>query len=108
MTKLTPGERAINWAKALAIIVPLFGAGVFAGNTDIVHNWIHDEPLPEIEGEVSGFTEGDIHPAVRQRIESLIAKVSELEKRDNSISAHSNKHDKEQDARLANIERLVQ
>ena len=108
---LTPGERIKNWMEAAAaawpIILFLLGGAVY-GNSETVKRWIHGEPLPEIEGEVSGFTEEDIHPAVRQRIEALIAKVAELEKRDNSINAHGNKHDKEQDARLDNIERLVQ
>lgn len=46
--KITPGERAINWAKAAAILVPLFGVGVFAGNTETVHKWLAapDEVLP--------------------------------------------------------------
>ena len=45
MGKITPGERAINWAKAIAIVVGLFGTGVFTGNTDIFHNWARSEPV---------------------------------------------------------------
>lgn len=43
--KLTPGERAINWAKAGAIIIPLFGAGWFS-NSDTAKSLIYSQETP--------------------------------------------------------------
>lgn len=48
--KLTPGERAINWAKAFALIIPLFGAGYFS-NTETVKTWITPQPEAETQAE---------------------------------------------------------
>jgi len=33
--RLTPGERAVNWAKAGAIVIPLFGAGWFTNSETV-------------------------------------------------------------------------
>jgi len=40
--RLTPGERAINWAKAFAVIIPLFGAG-WVSNSQTVKDWVAGE-----------------------------------------------------------------
>lgn len=48
--KLTPGERAINWAKAVAIIVPLFGAG-WISNSDEVKSLYAEAVFPEERAE---------------------------------------------------------
>jgi len=39
MSKMTPGERAINWAKAAAIIIPLIGVGAI-GNSPQMRQFV--------------------------------------------------------------------
>ena len=68
---LTPGERAVNWAKAAAVIVPLFGAG-YVTNTETVRGF-----LPDFTGEVSAPVSTDIHPEVRQKLERLIEVINQ-------------------------------
>ena len=84
MSKLTPGERAINWAKALAIIVPLFGVGVFAGNTETVHKWLAgpDEIVPvEVDQNQHNAKINAKFLEIEERIEQLEA---ELERADST------------------------
>ena len=103
MTKLTPGERAINWAKAIAIIVPLFGVGVFAGNTEIVHKFLQgpDDVVPveidynshfqkinakftELEGEIDAFK------AISERDDDTVSERLRAEIRANRTKINKN------------------
>ena len=74
MTKLTPSERAINWAKALAIIVPLFGAGVFAGNTKTVHKWLAPDDVLPVD-----TTENERNAAINAKFQELEDAIKVLE-----------------------------
>ena len=49
MGKITFGERAINWAKAIAIIVPLLGIGA-VGGIKVPEIW-HEYNLAEVDGK---------------------------------------------------------
>lgn len=107
--RLTPGERAINWAKVIAIIVPLFGAGVFAGNTQTIKQY-----LPDFVGEVDEPVSDDIHPEVKQKLSRLIELINEhtleFEKvREEIKKARSQSHhgDNNQNKRLEALEKLV-
>lgn len=49
----TPGERAINWAKAGAIIIPLFGAGYFTNTDTVKRLYETSDENPPIVAETS-------------------------------------------------------
>lgn len=93
--RLTLGERAINWAKAGAIIVPLLGAGAIGGNLPAVKTY-----LPDFTGEVETPIAGDIHPEVRQKMERMIALLNEHTERFERIEARSEQGDSAITARL--------
>jgi hypothetical protein len=84
MAKLSPGERAINWAKAVAIIIPLFGVGVFAGNTDVFHNWV--KGADDIVPSEAGFNEQVIHAIekINDKLAEQDALIGKLKSRDYS------------------------
>ena len=100
---LTPGERAINWAKALAIIIPLLGIGAIA-----------DEPVKrffagsvENADDVKGIVEGGFEEQVKHSISSIIDKLEKLEKQIARMESRSNKGDSQLSDRVENIEKLV-
>ena len=50
--KLTPGERAVNWAKALVIIVPLFGTGWLANEGKQIYAEANNPPIDTPVAEI--------------------------------------------------------
>ena len=87
MAKITFGERAINWAKAIAIIVPLLGIGAI-GRVEVPKLWAGlaeadgktEVELTNFEQSVKKFSE-----EMRNEIERIdlqnsmtIAKINEI------------------------------
>jgi hypothetical protein len=91
----------------LPLLITLFG-GTLYGNSDTVKRWVHGKPVPVPEGETVELVGGSLEAQMRQAITLLNKKVAELERKDNAIASHTNRHDAEQDARLDKIEGLVQ
>jgi len=110
LSKITPGERAGNWAQALMtlwpLIIALVGAGAY-GNSETIKHWVHGEPLPETPGEISPLMGDEIHPEVRAKIESILNKLEEQDTRFNRIESKSRRDDHQLSDRVNIIEGLV-
>lgn len=100
--RITLGERAINWAKALAIVIPLIGVGA-VGNSNTVKNLL----VPEIEGQVSPIIDGDFNSQVIQRIDSIIVKLSAHDEQLEQLESASDRKDSRLEDRITAIEALV-
>jgi len=107
---MTPGERAKNWMQALMTVWPiilfLIGGTVY-GNSEKVRQFIHGEPLPEIIGEIDQPISQDIHPEVRQKLESIINKLAEQDKSLKQLNNLSQQDDSKLSERVKVIEALV-
>lgn len=101
--RLSPGERAINWAKAIAIIVPLIGIGAVA--KDPVVNYLN--PLPTPEGEVSEIIEGGFQAQVREHVRTNNEKIHAIEARIQKLEGISKNNDSALEKRIVRIEELV-
>lgn len=76
--RLTAGERAINWAKALAIVIPLIGIGA-VGNSQTVKKMVYEQPKKEEVKEAKR----EVAPAEseeKKAIKALIAEVNRISK----------------------------
>ena len=101
--KLSPGERAINWAKALAIVVPLLGIGAVA--KDPVTKYF--KPLPNPEGEVSSIIEGGFEAPVREHVRTNNEKMHAIEARIEKLEGVRKSTDSALEKRIVRIEELV-
>ena len=87
MGKLSPGERAHNWAQALVTLWPILLAlvgGTVYGNSETVRSWIHG--ADDIVPSEAGFNEQVIH-AIEQinlKLDEQDARMDKLQKRDSS------------------------
>jgi hypothetical protein len=68
MAKLAPTERLLNIVKAIAIIVPLFGVGVFAGNTETIHNLFRSEEVKQPADQILKPTDKVLTPEEQQTL----------------------------------------
>jgi hypothetical protein len=87
MGKLSPGERAHNWAQALVTLWPvllaLMGGAVY-GNSETVRNWIHG--ADDIVPSEAGFNEQVIHAIekINDKLAEQDALIGKLKSRDYS------------------------
>ena len=109
MSRLSPGERAHNWAQALVtlwpVILALLGGAVY-GNSEAVRNFIHGEPIPTAD-DVDKIIEGGFEAQVKHSIDTIINKLDEIEKKQNRIVSQSHDGDHQLSDRLTKIEQLV-
>ena len=81
--------------KVITVLIVLAG-GSTALHSDTVRqaiNWNETETLPETPGEISTTTSIEIHPQVRQKIESFIIKIEEMESRMARIESTTSRGD---------------
>jgi hypothetical protein len=83
MAKLTPGERAINWAKALAVLCSALVALLGYTNKEKIASWVSAEPVPNVE-TVSVPTTDNFQ---KQTIDSLQGVIDELKKHSAALAA---------------------
>ena len=81
----TIGERAVNWAKVIVILAPVFGAG-WVSNTETVKSLYQESPQVE-RGEVIEMDCPDVSCPPQRIIEKTIVK-------DCSISEAMKSHEK--------------
>ena len=113
--RLTPGERAVHWAKAAVtawpIILPLLAALGYT-NKDHIANLVNGGP-PVAEGEV--VVPYEIPESLRLSLESFDSAIIRLQEeqrrlnaRINAVDRESENDDDEQNIRLGKLEDLVQ
>ena len=86
---------ALSNPKVVTLLLVLAG-GSTALHSDTVRNainWDQTKPLPETPGEIALPTSIEIHPQVRQKIESFIAKLEEHENRFDRIESQFGRGD---------------
>lgn len=112
--------RAFDWTKLLLPhaplllkIIPLLTiGGVAATQAPKVYDLLSQDEIEIPAGQTVDLeteVHGDAFEAqVRQALKAINAELAAQKKRIASVSGHATKHDSEQDARLENIEALVQ
>lgn len=98
MGKITPGERANHWAKALVTVWPIIlvlAGGTVYGNSEKVRGWIHG---PEVKTPPGQIDKVDDKPLTLDQIQTrsinqLIDKNVLIEAQLKKLSARSNVKD---------------
>ena len=99
--KLTPGERALNWAKAAAVIVPLIGIGAVADEP--VARWVG---LAEVDHKTEIGNE-TFEEQVKRFSEETRNEIDGLKNQDQTNDYNIRKLLHEIDKRLKKVEELV-
>ena len=79
MSKLTPGERAINWAKALGLLATALAALLGYTNKEHIANWIAPGDIVATSASVD-----DRMTRINEKFAEQDARMEKLEKRDAS------------------------
>lgn len=104
--RLTPGERVLNWSKALAVVIPLIGVGA-AGNSETVKSWVFNKPLPSLPGEAGEIVQGGFEQQVEHAFKLNSIKFEEIEERLMQLESKSIRQDGNLQKQIDAIKELV-
>lgn len=100
MTKITPGERAINWAKALSVLCAALVTLLGYTNREAIKTFI--DPPPTVE-DVQPVEDGRLEQSVIDIIKKLKSHDAEIAR----LNARSRREDRDLQGQIDEIKKLV-